>query len=69
MVDGIDREYFFSKRPGKTYISKTFGRGELMRYHDRVLDNDSAPVFAKVDNEIVLRVTHSGRIQVKATVF
>jgi hypothetical protein len=67
-IDGIDQEFFFSKSTGKTYYSKTFGRGEIMRFHDRVFENSLAPVFARVDKEIVLQITHSGRIQVKAVV-
>lgn len=68
-IDGVDREYFRSKSPGKTYISKTFGKGEVLRYHDRVFDNDLAPVFARVADETVLKVRYSGRVQIKATVF
>lgn len=68
-IDGVDREYFLSKSPGKTYISKTFGKGEVLRYHDRVFDNELAPVFEREAGEVVLKIRHSGRVQVRATVF
>lgn len=68
-IDGVDREYFLSKSPGKTYISKTFGKGEVLRYHDRVFDNELAPVFEREAGQVVLKVRHSGRVQVRATVF
>jgi hypothetical protein len=68
VVDEIDREYFLSKVPGRTYYSKTFGTGELLRYHSRVFDNEDAQVFARVKDELVLRVTNAGRIEIRATV-
>lgn len=69
MVDENDREYFLTKRPDRTYYSRTFGTGELLRYHSKVFDNGDAPVFARVGDELLLRVTNAGRIEIRATVF
>jgi len=67
-IDGIDREYFLNGRTDKTYYSKTFGRGEILRYHTRYFDNEEATVFARIKNDVVLRVTNSRRIGIRATV-
>ncbi len=68
MVDENDREYFRTKRADRTYYSKMFGTGELLRYHSKVFDNGDAHVFARVEDELVLRVTNAGRIEIRATV-
>jgi len=67
-IDGNDQAYFLSGRTDKTYYSKTFGRGEVLRYHTRYFDNEEAAVFARIKKEVVLRVTNAGRISIRATV-
>jgi hypothetical protein len=71
MADDIDeRSLFFSRRPDKTIVSKSFpdSTGQRLRIISKVVDGQEGLAFAKVAGEIVLRVTPSGRYAVKATV-
>lgn len=65
-----ERGSFFSRRTDKAIVSKQFmGSGQPMRIMSRVMDKSEALEFAKVKDEIVLRVTPSGRQMIKATFF
>lgn len=65
-----ERSLFFSRRPDKTIVSKSFpaATGQKLRIVSKVVDGEQGLKFAKVDGELVLRVTASGRYAVKATV-
>jgi hypothetical protein len=67
-IDGVDERYFYNKVPGRTYYSKTFRTEKPMRFHDRVFENGPAASFYLIDKELVIRETHSGRVQIKAVV-
>ena len=71
MSDERDREYHFNKQPGKTYISKTLPNKytPAVRIVSTIFDGkEGGQQFAKVKDEIVLRQTHLGRREIKATV-
>jgi hypothetical protein len=71
MSDIEDREYFFNKRPGKTYVSKTLPNkyGPAVRIVSTIIDGrEGGQQFAKIKDEIVLRMTHLGRREIKATI-
>jgi hypothetical protein len=71
MSDEKAREYYFNKRPGKTYISKTLPNKytPAVRIVSTILDGkEGGQQFAKIKDEIVLRQTHLGRREIKATV-
>lgn len=65
-----ERSLFFNRRPDKTIVSKSFPdfTGQSLRIVSKVVDGQEGLRFAKVDGEVVLRVTTSGRYAVKATV-
>ena len=71
MIDEFeDRSYFFSKRPDKTYVSRTFRSqfGTKLRIVSKVVDGDEGLRFGKAGDEVVLRTTPAGRYEIKATV-
>ena len=65
-----DRSYHFNKRPDQTYVSKSFNdvlTGIKLRIASKVIDHEEGLHFAMVGNEITLRATPKGRLEVKAT--
>ena len=71
MADEIqERSLFFSRRPDKTIVSKSFldATGQKLRIISKVVDGEEGLRFARVSGETVLRVTPLGRYAVKATV-
>lgn len=66
-------EYFTNKSPSRTYISRAFQPVSFMDPQDQrylriasmVFDADERPQFAKVNGELVLRLTPAGRQEVK----
>jgi|GEM_PF-204137 len=71
MVEDI--EYFENKRPDRTYISKAFGASEenprKLRIISKVLDPSATHQFAKIKDELVLRITEGRRQEVKAVFY
>jgi hypothetical protein len=68
--DNDDRSFHISKRPDKTYVSKSFPAaltGKKLRIASKVLDHEEGLKFAVVNNEVVLRTTPKGRFEIKAT--
>lgn len=72
-----DFDYFSNKRTDRTYISRAFQPYDLfepreqrqIRIASRVLDMDERPQFDKIKGELVLRVTPSGRQEVKVVFY
>ncbi|MCK4580969.1 MAG: DUF4263 domain-containing protein, partial [Dehalococcoidia bacterium] len=71
MVEDI--EYFEGKRADRTYISKAFGEAEddprKLRIISKVFDSAATQQFAKIKEELVLRVTEGQRQEVKAVFY
>lgn len=65
-MDDRERDYFFSKVPGKTYVSSRFGTGAAMRYASQVMETEGGARFEQIGEEIVLRATPKGRHEIKA---
>lgn len=71
MSDEKDRDHFYNKKPGKTYVSRTLPNkfSPAVRLVSMILDGgEVGQKFARIKDEIVLRSTHSGRREIKATV-
>jgi hypothetical protein len=68
-TDEDDRAYFLNKRPDKTYVSRSFPSGSMqsLRIACKVIDGEDGLRFANVEGEQVLRTTHKGRVEIKAT--
>ncbi len=68
--DGTDRAYHFNKNPRKIYISGGFPNKPnvpQMRYASQVTDQDDGLAFAKIEDEVLLRRTPTGRSEIRAT--
>lgn len=65
-----ERSRFFSRRTDKTIVSKAFKdhNGQRLRILSKVVDGSEGLRFAEVKGEAVLRVTSSGRYEIKATI-
>jgi hypothetical protein len=69
-----DEDYVGGKRPDRVYVSKEFEAGtsespRRARYISRVLESGERDGFAQIKKELVVRVTPSGRQQIKAVVY
>jgi hypothetical protein len=64
-----DKSYFFSRKPGKTIVSKNFldGSGRKLRIASQIVEGSEGLRFAMERDEIVLRETPGGRYGIKAT--
>ena len=64
-----ERSLFYSRRTDKTIVSKSFkdALGQRMRIVSKVVDGAEGLQFARVKGEEVLRITPSGRYEIKAT--
>lgn len=68
-----DYEFFNNKRSDRTYVSRAFRQSGFIEPQDqrdlrivsKVLDSEERPQFAKLKGEMVLRVTPSGKQEVK----
>src|SRR5579864_4051317 len=70
MSDDDDRAFHINKRPGKLYVSKSFGNaltGATLRIASEVIDHEEGLRFAEIKDEIVVRKTPKGRLEIKAT--
>ncbi|WGJ15774.1 DUF4263 domain-containing protein [Methylocapsa sp. D3K7] len=66
-----DRSFFFTKKPGKTFVSKSFCdqlTGKKLRIASRIVEGQEGLKFAVIENEATLRVTPMGRYEIKAVV-
>jgi Domain of unknown function (DUF4263) len=65
-----ERNFHFNKQPNTTYFSKRIAPtiGEPLRILSSVVETAGALRFAKVKNEILLRATPGGRVEIKATI-
>lgn len=66
-----DDEFIAGKKPGRVYFSKEFpvkrqGEEHGARYASRVLEGADRTSFVKIEKEVVLRTTRTGRQQIKA---
>ena len=67
-----EHEYFFNKKQDKTYVSKSIKDSlsdagwSPIRIISKIFEPDEDHTFAKMKDEIVLRVTSGGRQEVKA---
>jgi hypothetical protein len=69
-------DYHKNKRVDKTYISPRFTNGnELLgipeyniRVVSKIIDSKESQLFAKVKNELVIRITEGGRQELKASI-
>lgn len=67
-MEDDDRTIIYNRRPGKVIISKSFATSEgPARIASEVLDGAEGLEFARVDGEVVLRRTPTGRNVIKAT--
>jgi hypothetical protein len=69
-----DEDYVSNKRPDRLYFSKSItvssqGQPRAGRYASRVLEAADREHFADIQGEVLLRVTQSGREQIKAFFF
>jgi hypothetical protein len=65
-----DRSFHISKKPEKTYVSKSFPAfftGKKLRIASKVLDHEEGLAFAVVNSEVAIRTTPKGRFEIKAT--
>lgn len=69
-MDDNERDFHFNKLPNTTYFSKRIAPtiGEPLRILSSVAETAGALRFAKVKNEILLRATPGGRVEIKATI-
>lgn len=65
-----DRDFFFSKTPGKTFVSRSFSdlAGKKLRIISQIIDGQEGLKFAFIEREATLRITPAGRYEIKATV-
>jgi hypothetical protein len=69
-----DEDYVAGKRLDRVYFSKEFDAGSAdaprrARYISRVLESGEREGFVQIQDEVVLRVTPSGRQQIKAVFY
>ena len=64
-------EYFESKRPDRTYVSRPFESPDerMQRFFSKVVDHAEHHEFFKKKDELVIRVTEGMRDEVKAIVY
>lgn len=69
-MDDNERDFHFNKQPNTTYFSRRIAPtvGEPLRILSSVVETAGALRFAKVKNEILLRATPGGRVEIKATI-
>lgn len=69
-MDDSERNFHFNKQPNTTYFSRRIAPtiGEPLRILSSVVETAGALRFAKVRNEILLRATPGGRVEIKATI-
>jgi hypothetical protein len=66
-----DYDYFTNKRPDRTYISKSITGfdPDRVRIISKVVDSQECSEFARVKNEVVLRVSPGEREEIKAVFY
>ncbi|AYG94334.1 DUF4263 domain-containing protein [Brevundimonas naejangsanensis] len=69
-MDDSERDFHFNKQPNTTYFSKRIVSPfrEPVRILSSVVETAGALRFAKVKDEILLRATPGGRVEIKAAV-